>query len=172
MKHHARLLRLERQLEASGNDYRGHWLRVCAERLAALDRFRAAVPRSHRARVEVEIGDVLSRLLVAGPAWAGEDAPSLLQWAMIRAAWGDNHPYNRTRPDPIPVALLDLFLNFPGAELGNCPTCEIPLPFTPASGQFGVPFVAGGPYFKPRSIAETCPVCKVTIPQPVGVKGA
>ena len=171
MRHRARLVKLHRHFD-SGTDQQAHWIRVCTERLAALERFLVSVPKSHRKRVDASIGDVESRLLVAGPAWAGEDAPSLLRWAMIRAAWGDNHPYNRTRPDPLPVPLLDLFLNFPGAELGNCPACEIPLPFTPASGQFGVPFVAGGPYVKPRSIAETCPVCKVTIPQPVGVKGA
>ena len=155
MSYRTRVAKLQKEFD-SGDELREHWLRVWTERLNALQRFWKMVPRSHRKRVEEVIGDMQPLLLVDGPAWAGEGAPLMRRWAMVRIAWGDNHPYNRTQPDPIPPSLIELLLNNPDAEHWTCPGCGIPLPYVNAKIR---------PYTRAGYLTALCPVCNAILPQ-------
>ncbi|MBN9523300.1 hypothetical protein J0H58_33105 [bacterium] len=160
----ARIARLERAADArAGGDLDRHWERVFDERLADLERFLAAVPASYEARVTEHLPRVCAEVFVRGPAIPPEDAPAFVRWAVGRSVRGRGHPFNPPLPDPLPGALLDLFLDHPGAEVWHCPHCQAALPFVPASGQLGVPYRAGMDYVRPRSLASACPVCAVDL---------
>ncbi len=167
MSTRTRLTQLERTAAArAGTDLTRHWERQNDQRLADLEHFLAAVPKSHEARVLELLPLIVERLFVPGISWPADDDPVFVRWALMRAGWGRDHPFNQPLPDPIPAALLDVFLDHPGAEVGDCPYCRASLPFVPASGELGVPYRSGGKYVRPRSIATTCPVCGVVIPPP------
>ncbi|MBN9520996.1 hypothetical protein J0H58_21150 [bacterium] len=167
MRHRTRLTWLERAAAAQdGTDLVRHWTRQWERRRADLEHFLAAIPEAYEARVVDFLPRICELLFVAGPAWAPEDDPAFVRWAVTRADWGRDHPFNRPLPDPIPAALLDLFLDHPGAELGYCPGCRATLPFVPASGELGVPYRAGRHFVRPCPISLKCPVCGGDTPPP------
>jgi hypothetical protein len=164
MMRRSRLTKLERAAAArNGSDLTRHWERVNDQRLADLEHFLAAIPDSFESRVMELLPRIGERLFVAGMAWATDEDPAFVRWALMRAAWGRDHTFNQPLPDPIPAALLNLYLDNPGADICYCPHCRAALPFVPASGLIGVPYRAGMSYVHPRSIAPACPICGVDI---------
>jgi hypothetical protein len=138
-----------------------HWQRVCIERRDALVRFLEAIPEAYDERVEPHLDTIIERLWVRGRAWAPEDYPAFVRWAVHRVNLKADHPHYRPLPNPIPGALIDLFLDNPDADTNywcHCPHCKIELPFTQRTGEY--------PFSFQRSIADTCPLCKKAIPPP------
>ena len=99
-------------------------------------------------------------MFVCGPSWAGNDAPAVARFAWVRATWPDGEgSYNPPLPDPIPGALLDLYLDNPAADIHAhlCPGCRTFIPCSPATGR------AGEDYVRPRPLADACPVCGAAV---------
>jgi len=103
MSTRTRLTRLERASAVrDGADLTRHWERQNARRLADLEAFLSAVPKSHEARVAGLLPRIGERLFVAGPGWARDDDPAFVRWAVMRAAWGRDHLFNTPLPNPSP----------------------------------------------------------------------
>ena len=155
-------------LDIASNDEERHWFAVWNVRLGSLMQFLETIPVNYHLRVEEELteADIGSRLIVAGPAFSPPGSSSLMQWAMMRSDYGQSHPWNRCRPDPTPVAFLELLFKYPGADLWPCEACGIPLPYMPRSGRLGVPYkVDQTPYVHPRCLTAICPVCSAAVPR-------
>ena len=158
-----RLDRLER--DQPDADHAEHWARVHAERERGFNKFLSTIPDTHLEAVWAALGSpesVSDRLFARGPSWAGSDAPAAARFAWVRAVWGDDHSYNPPLPDPIPGALLDLYLDHSDAEIhsARCPGCRVFIPCSPHRGLPGVDYVP------PHPLTDECPVCGAHVPPP------
>ncbi|HXD86126.1 MAG TPA: hypothetical protein VN641_06515 [Urbifossiella sp.] len=173
MSHRGRVAKLERDA-ANDIGLRAHWHRVFSDRLTALAAFLKAVPRSHGAQVVEAIGEadeLVDDLLTNGGQFRRPET-SIMQWLSRWCTWGQVHPKRKAMcPEPIPAALLDLFLahpQVPPAGLGECPGCGVALPQGPPAKGSAYdaiwPKQTGGDIYP---VCEFCPCCKANIPDAV-----
>ncbi len=130
---------VERADSGEAATLRKHWERRFDEREALIDRWFAALPKSRVKAVEAVLIPWVEKFY--DPQWwfADPTAPALARWI----AWLDGHGWF---PDPIPEALIDLFLAHPEASVSSydCEDCGLTMPSEPHA----------------RPYAEACPHCR------------
>ena len=128
-------------------DLRKHWERRWDEREALVKRFLYAIPDSRAEAVEPVLSPWVDQIY--DPQWWFSDraAPSVARWV----AWLDGRGWI---PNPIPEALIDLFLAHPEADVCSydCEECGLTMPSEPTR-KIESNWIKAYPY------ATACPHC-------------